>query len=475
MSERRDTVQPGRLRRRLTLAFVLVAGISAAALAAGSYFLVRQARLDDSLDRSLEQARLNLVVGAELLPDEGPRAVLDAYERRGGFDTVLVARGRDFPSSLSVGTAQVPPGVRRIVTANQVAYERTEVGDTRYLVVGGRLPDTEAEAYFFFAEEDIRDDLADLRTVLLVGLAAVLLVAGLVGTLLARRTLAPVARASDAARSLAEGLLATRLPVEREDEFGAWAASFNEMADALQAKIAALSEAQARERRFTADVAHELRTPLTAIVNAASLLSEHLARMPPEARRPAELLVDDVARLRDLVEDLMEISRLDAGTQAVRPEAVDLGSLVGAAVRARGWDRRVRLETEEVVTTSDPRRLERIVANLIGNALEHGGRDVSVRVGRDGVGAFVEVADQGRGIAPADLPHLFDRFYKADPSRTGPGSGLGLAIALENARLLGGDIDVWSELGSGTRFTLRLPVTEPLQGGEGPVSRDRQA
>jgi signal transduction histidine kinase len=475
MSDGRRTVQPGRLRRRLTLAFMLVAGISAAALAGGSYLVVRQARLDDSLNRSLEQARLNLVVGAELLPDEGPPAVLDAYARRGSFATVLVADGQDFPSSLSVGLAQVPGGIRRIVAEDQLAYERTEVAGTRYLVVGGRVPATEAEAYFFFSEEEIRDDLADLRTILLVGLSAVLLVAGLVGTLLARRTLAPVARASDAARSLAEGLLATRLPVEREDEFGAWASSFNEMAEALQAKITALSEAQARERRFTADVAHELRTPLTAIVNEASLLAEHLERMPAEARRPAELLVDDVARLRDLVEDLMEISRLDAGTQPVRPEPVDLASLVGAAVRARGWHERVHLEMGEVVLQTDPRRLERIVANLIGNALEHGGRDVAVRVGRDGIGAFVEVADRGHGIAAADLPHLFDRFYKADPARTGPGSGLGLAIALENARLLGGGIDVWSEPGSGTRFTLRLPVTEPLQGGEGAVSGERHA
>jgi two-component system sensor histidine kinase MtrB len=96
-------------------------------------------------------------------------------------------------------------------------------------------------------------------------------------------------------------------------------------------------------------------------------------------------------------------------------------------------------------------------------------------VGRDGVGAFVEVADRGRGIAPADLPHLFERFYKADPARTGPGSGLGLAIALENARLLGGDIDVSSTVGAGTRFTLRLPVTEPLQGGEEAVSGERHA
>jgi signal transduction histidine kinase len=194
-------------------------------------------------------------------------------------------------------------------------------------------------------------------------------------------------------------------------------------------------------------------------VNEASLLADHIERMPPEAKRPAELLVEDVKRLRDLVEDLMEVSRLDAGTQPVRPERVDLGSLVAAALRARGWGDRVALDTDEVLLTTDPRRVERIVANLVGNALEHGGREVSVRVGADGVGAFVEVADRGPGIAREDLPHLFERFYKADPARTGRGTGLGLAIAHENARLLGGDVEVASEPGVGARFTLRLPVT----------------
>ena len=299
--------------------------------------------------------------------------------------------------------------------------------------------------------------------------------AGLAGALVARRTLAPVARASTAAHSLAEGLLDTRLPVESSDEFGLWATSFNEMADALETKITALSEAQARERRFTADVAHELRTPLTAIVNEASLLAEHVDRMPAEARRPAELLVEDVKRLRDLVEDLMEISRLDAGTQPVRTERVDLGSLVEAAVRARGWQERVQVDAVPVLVVTDPMRVERIVANLVGNALEHGGRDVTVRVGADELSAFVEVADRGRGIAREDLPHLFERFYKADTARTRRGTGLGLAIALESARLLGGDIEVWSEAGVGSRFTLRLPVTEPLPGGEEGVAGDRHA
>ena len=162
-----------------------------------------------------------------------------------------------------------------------------------------------------------------------------------------------------------------------------------------------------------------------------------------------------MGRLRRLVENLMEISRFDAGHESMQAETVDLAALVSATVRARGWDGRVGLDAEDVVITSDPRRLEGIVANLVGNALEHGGDGVAVRVGRED-GAVVEVADEARGFAPEHLPHLFERFYKADPARSSGGTGLGLAIAQENARLLGGRIEVWSAPGKGARFTLRL-------------------
>ena len=467
----RRRIQPGRLRRRLTIAFVLAVGLSAASLAAGSYFVVRQNLLHDSVEAGLAQARQNLVLAPRYLhggPDDVNR-LLAAYRLRGDFLTVGRARGRAFSSSFSVGVRQVPADLRTLVRSGRIGYERETLNGTHYIVVGGRAG-PRVELYFFFSEQQRFQELSQLRTILLAGLGILVLLAGLVGAVLARSTLRPVARASEAAHSLAEGLLETRLPVEGRDEFGAWAESFNEMAAALEGKISALSAAQARERRFTADVAHELRTPLTALVGEASLLAQHLDEMPPESRRPAALLIGDVGRLRRLVEDLMEISRLDAGRESIEAEPVDVGSLAAAVLRSRGWEDRVRLETDEVSLTSDPRRLERIVANLIGNALEHGRRDVAVRVGRDGVAAFVEVTDHGEGIPPEHLPHLFERFYKADPSRSGRGSGLGLAIAQENARLLGGEIDVWSELGTGTRFTLRLPVTESLRSRDGGVA-----
>ena len=440
-------------RRRLTIAFVLAVGVGAAALAVGSYLVVRHNLRADSVQTAAREARRNLEI-APGYERRGTVALLNAYQGR-GFETVGLRRGQTFQSSFSVGLPAVPVELRRLVGQGRLAYQRKTVAGTHYLIVGGPTPGG-TELYFFFSEQSLRHELIVLRNILLAGLGIVIVLAALTGALLARRTLRPVAQASVAAHSLAEGLLETRLPVEGRDEFGAWAQAFNEMAAALEAKIEALNEAQARERRFTADVAHELRTPLTGLVGEAALLAEHLERMPPESRRPAELLISDVGRLRRLVEELMEISRLEAGAESVRDETVDLASVTDAILRARGWDGRVQLEAESAVVTTDPRRFERIVSNLVGNALEHGGNGVDVRIRSDGDGALVEVSDHGPGIPPEHLPHLFDRFYKADPARSGQGSGLGLAIARENARLLGSEIEVWSELGEGTRFTFRL-------------------
>jgi two-component system sensor histidine kinase MtrB len=465
----------GRLRRRLAVTFALVAAISTGALALGTYLVVSRARMDASVSSSLAQARTNLVLAGTLLEGSAaPRDVSDllSYYGRGpgDFETVALAGEDSFGPIL--GRAQISAELRELVRKGDLAYERVRLSGTPYIVAGGRPPPSPAELYFFFSEAALRDDLAQLRTILLTGWAIVVALSAAAGALVARRLLRPVGQASAAAHALAEGLLETRLPVENDDEFGVWAVSFNEMAEALEAKIRALSEAQAREQRFTSDVAHELRTPVTALAGEAALLAAHIERMPQEAKRPAELLVEDVRRLRDLVEELMEISRLDAGGEDVRVEPIDLSWLVSGILRSRAWETEVSLDAESIVVETDPRRVERIVSNLVENALTHGGHEVAVRIGREDADAVVEVSDHGAGIAPAQLPHMFERFTKADPAREGAGSGLGLAIALENARLLGGGIDASSELGAGSRFTLTLPVAQPLRGSTDAVASE---
>ncbi|MCW3817387.1 HAMP domain-containing histidine kinase [Micromonospora sp. DR5-3] len=451
-------VAPGRLRRRLVVAFVLVAGVSAGALAGGSYLMLRQARFDGSLQRAAADARYQLVLAAQFLPlTDARQADLLASFEQSGRHVLLVAGGTQVSNPRYAPTPG--PALRDAVAAGQLGFQRSPGGARPHLlVVGGRIPGSTAELYVVTVEDDLADGLHQLRTALAVGWGAVVLLAAAVGNTLARRTLEPVGRASRAARAVAEGLLHTRLPVHGRDEFSGWAASFNEMAEALENKIEALSQAQARERRFTADVAHELRTPVTALVAAASLLADQLDALPADARRAAELLVTDVVRLRRLVEELMEISRLDAGREPVSIRPVDVAALLRGIVDARGWADRVTVAGEAPTTHTDPRRLERVLANLVSNAVEHGGGEVRAEVRHTGGKVLVEVTDQGPGIPAEHLPHLFDRFYKADPARTGPGSGLGLAIALENTRLLGGRLAAHSEVGRGTRFQLALPL-----------------
>ena len=453
---RRGRIRPAGVRRRLIVAFVLVAAVSAGALAAASYLLVRQARLHGSLATKTVQAKEDLILAASI-PQREAGGFVSGYERLGAHAVMIFAGGGRVVSDPRVNPP-IDPELRRLVRHGMLGYQRISVRGLPYLVLAGRPPRSSAQLYLFFPEQDIERNLAQLRDTLAAAWISVLLLAALVGRALARRTLEPVARASEAARLMAGGRLDTRLPAGAADEFGVWAAAFNEMAEALEAKIAALSAAQERELRFTANVAHELRTPLTALVAEASLLSGHVSELPAAARRPVELLIADVGRLRTLVDELMEISRLDAKSEPVQRQQVDVRSLVTALISARGWEERVTVDGEPLTLTTDPRRVERILANLVGNAVEHGGRDVRVRTCTDGAVGRVDVADAGPGIRPEHLPHVFERFYKADSARASPGSGLGLAIAFENARLLGGNLGVSSQVERGSVFRLTLPL-----------------
>ncbi len=233
------------------------------------------------------------------------------------------------------------------------------------------------------------------------------------------------------------------------------------MAQALQEKIAELSDARERERRFTANVAHELRTPVAALVSEASLVRDQLDEIPAEFRRPVQLLVGDVTRLRQLLEDLMEISLFDAGRQTVEVDEVDGPTLIRSLLRRRGWVHSVRLDVQPVILRTDRRRLERVISNLVSNAIKYGQVDIVVKVRKTNDKALIEVSDRGPGILPEHLPNVFDRFYKADPSRTGSGTGLGLSIVRENVRVLDGAITVQSEVGHGSTFTVALPLHTP--------------
>ncbi len=328
------------------------------------------------------------------------------------------------------------------------------------LVVGGKSGGAGPAFYFIHDVSALETALAQLRFALIVGTLALILVALLVARVIARGVLAPVEAASRAAERIEHGDLSARVPVTSDDEFGTWALRFNRMANSLSETIGQLETAEAQNRRFVADVAHELRTPLAALVAEASILREHLDALPRESRRAGELLVADVGRLRTLVDDLMEVSRFDARAEQIDLEPVELGRLVRSVVAVRLPEAAITTPEVPFVVETDPRRLERILGNLLDNAREHAsGAAVEVSLTAE-VGEFVlAVADRGPGVPPDRLQRIFERFYKADPSRHGGSSGLGLAIAAEHAALLGGYLTAANREGGGLRIELRLPVT----------------
>ncbi len=282
--------------------------------------------------------------------------------------------------------------------------------------------------------------------------------------------LRPVQRLGHAARQLGEGRLDTRLRVTGTDELADLSRTFNRTAERLEQRVEELSGREASSRRFVADMSHELRTPLTAITAVTEVLEEEEDSLDPMIAPAVKLVVSETRRLNDLVENLMEVTRFDAGTARLVQDEVDVADQVTACIDARAWLDAVELDAERgIVARLDPRRLDVILANLIGNALKHGGSPVRVSVRteatEDGEDLLIRVRDHGPGIPQEVLPHVFDRFYKASASRPrSEGSGLGLSIALENAHIHGGEITAANSPEGGAVFTLRLPVGIPAAG-----------
>ena len=297
--------------------------------------------------------------------------------------------------------------------------------------------------------------------------------------LVVRWVIEPIRTAATTSRRLAAGDLGVRMPSKGEDELATLAASFNGMADSLQARIRELAELSVMQQRFVSDVSHELRTPLTTIRLAGDVLYGQREDFPGPTSRTVELLHTQTDRFERLLTDLLEISRYDAGSVTLATEPTNLVHLAGDAIESmhelafeHGSELRLVAPGGHLDAEVDPRRIKRIVRNLIGNAIEHGeGRPIVVAVDSNETAVALSVRDYGMGMTEDEAERVFDRFWRADPSRTRTigGTGLGLAISLEDAVAHGGTLDVWSRPRQGAVFRLTLPRTRDAAVGVSPL------
>lgn len=457
------------LRARLLLAFALLCVVTAAAVAGGIYVQAR----NDILQRTQDAAVRAMTSRLEALyplrsPAPGPAELGEIADTvtDGNSSAVAVYQEAHSPAGLDPGV--IPPELRRAVAGGDIAWQRVVWQGEPNLIIGAPLlivePDRTTRvsgievytARSLLPEQRSIDRLAALAW--LTGGAA-LAFAVVLALLATRGVLRPVRELGRAARLLGEGELRTRIAVRGSDELADVARTFNNTAAELERHVKQLREMEADARRFVADVSHELRTPLATLASVADVLDEEAAQLPEPAGMAARLVSQETHNLTRLVNDLIEISRFDSGVAALALDDVDVAELVRATLRTRGWSEPVHTELPPAVTARlDPRRVDVILANLVGNALRHGEPPVSVRLSADPHWIALEVRDHGPGLDEAVLPHVFDRFYKANAARArSEGSGLGLAIARENARLHRGDLTVTNAPDGGAMFTLRLP------------------
>jgi two-component system sensor histidine kinase MtrB len=372
------------------------------------------------------------------------------------------------PESSAGMLSDVPPDLREAVSGGALAREFRLVDDVPMVIYGQpvRTAGRDLQFYLLFPLSAEQRTLRLVQSTLMVGGLLIILLLAAVTSVITRQVVRPVQQAAAVAERFADGHLEERMPVKGDDEVARLAESYNEMAGSIQAQIRQLEEFGALQRRFTSDVSHELRTPLTTVRMAADVLFASREELPPALRRSSELLVEELDRFEALLADLLEISRLDAGMAELVAETVDLRGVVLRAVEAvRGLAEESGTELELDVPAGveaevDSRRVERIVRNLVANALDHGeGRPVRITLGCSERSVAVLVRDHGLGLRPGEAGLVFNRFWRADSSRQrrSGGTGLGLSISLEDARLHGGWLQAWGEPGRGATFRLTLP------------------
>ncbi len=392
-----------------------------------------------------------------LLSDASPGATTRAALASGGVKLETVT--------------SLPELVRKVGQSPQPAYAYRyapilyDSGTTKGLIVGSRIRGYQLFYLFPLDQEQATLNLVRQRLAT-TGFLLVLLL-GLIAYVLTRQVVSPVRMAARISARIAAGQLDERMQVSGEDDLARLASSFNRMATHLQQQIRQLEDLSRVQRRFVADVSHELRTPLTTVRMAADVLHEARDTFHPQVARSAELLQTQLDRFEALLSDLLEISRFDAGAAILEAEPVDLRDIAvkvieGAEPLAEHRGAALRLVGPQVpcVAEVDPRRIERVLRNLVVNAIEHcDGRDVVVRVAANDEAVAVAVRDYGVGLKPGEASLVFNRFWRADPARarTTGGTGLGLSIALEDAHLHGGWLQAWGQPGAGSQFRLTVP------------------
>jgi two-component system, OmpR family, sensor histidine kinase MtrB len=338
------------------------------------------------------------------------------------------------------------------------------------IVIGSAvsLPNSgQYELYLIYDLSDAQQTLASLQSTLLIGGIALIFLIGAVTYVVVRLVVGPVRVAAETAEKLAAGELEQRIPERGDDVLATLARSFNGMADSLQKQIVRLATLSQVQQRFVSDVSHELRTPLTTIRLAGDVLYDQRDSFPPATARTAELLRTQVQRFEVLLADLLEMSRYDAGAVEIDTEPTNLVRLVEDAVESvvslaesKGSELRVDARGGYFEAEVESRRIRRILQNLLANAIDHGeGQPIVVYVDSNTTAVAIAVRDYGIGMSVGAMERVFDRFWRADPSRqrTTGGTGLGLAISLEDAALHGGWLEVWSAPGKGSCFRLTLP------------------
>jgi two-component system sensor histidine kinase MtrB len=381
------------------------------------------------------------------------------------------------PISSSLQTEVIPDELRLEVrsAADRLSYQSVSLpmtgGATHPgIVVGSQINIPLAGNYELYLVFDLfsQQDTLDFvqRTLLIAGLVTLMVIAT-ASYFVTSWLVKPVRVAAAVSERLADGALDERLPERGEDVIAVLARSFNRMAESLQRQITKLATVSKMQQRFVSDVSHELRTPLTTIKLAGDVIFAQRDKLEPAAKRSAELMHDQIDRFGTLLNDLLEISRYDAGAVSADFELTDLNGVVGMAISgleplavSKGSEIQISIPSGPAEAELDSRRIERLLRNLLANAIEHGeGKPIQVAVGVSDSAVAVSVTDQGVGMTRAEVDRVFDRFWRADPARmrTTGGTGLGLAISLEDTQLHNGWLQVWAEPNRGASFRLTLP------------------